>query len=125
MVAITFFLLAIYVTWDAVKSPIIAPVGIILAVFSLAVVPTLAFAKQRIGKEMGSRALVERLQGDVGLLLLVTDHVARCWRVHGSRWWWADPVSALAILPVIFWQGWETLSKAREPADHEDWRSNR
>ena len=41
MVAITFFLLAIYVTWDAVKSPIIAPVGIILAVFSLAVVPTL------------------------------------------------------------------------------------
>ena len=40
-------------------------------------------------------------------------------------WWWADPVSALAILPVIFWQGWETLSKAREPADHEDWRSNR
>ena len=85
MVAITFFLLAIYVTWDAVKSPIIAPVGIILAVFSLAVVPTLAFTKQRIGKEMGSRAPVERLQGDVGLLLLGTDPVARCWRVHGSR----------------------------------------
>ena len=35
-------------------------------------------------------------------------------------WWWADPVGALAMLPVILWQGWETLAEAREPADHED-----
>jgi Co/Zn/Cd efflux system component len=32
-------------------------------------------------------------------------------------WWWADPVGALAMLPVILWQGWETLGEARE---HED-----
>jgi len=35
-------------------------------------------------------------------------------------WWWADPVGALAMLPVILWQGWETLAEAREPAGHED-----
>ena len=35
-------------------------------------------------------------------------------------WWWADPVGALAMLPIILWQGWETLAEAREPADHED-----
>ncbi len=29
-------------------------------------------------------------------------------------WWWADPVGALAMLPVILWQGWETLEDARE-----------
>jgi hypothetical protein len=29
-------------------------------------------------------------------------------------WWWADPVGALAMLPVIVWQGWETLGEARE-----------
>lgn len=29
-------------------------------------------------------------------------------------WWWADPVAALAMLPVIIWQGWETLTEARE-----------
>ena len=64
VVAITFFLLAIYITWEAVKSlisreePLTSPVGIILAVLSLAVMPTLAFAKQGVGKEMGSRALV-------------------------------------------------------------------
>ena len=35
-------------------------------------------------------------------------------------WWWADPVGALAMLPIILWQGWETLAEAREPADQED-----
>jgi hypothetical protein len=28
-------------------------------------------------------------------------------------------VGALAMLPVIIWQGWETLAEAREPASHE------
>lgn len=23
-------------------------------------------------------------------------------------WWWAEPVGALAMPPVILWQGWET-----------------
>jgi divalent metal cation (Fe/Co/Zn/Cd) transporter len=29
-------------------------------------------------------------------------------------WWWADAVGALAMLPVIVWQGWEALKEARE-----------
>ncbi len=32
-------------------------------------------------------------------------------------WWWADPVGALAMLPVILWQGWETLGEAGEEGD--------
>ena len=35
-------------------------------------------------------------------------------------WWWADPVGALAMLPVILWQGRETLGEARERDDDED-----
>jgi hypothetical protein len=31
-------------------------------------------------------------------------------------WWWADPVGALAMLPIILCQGWETLAEARVPA---------
>jgi divalent metal cation (Fe/Co/Zn/Cd) transporter len=48
VVALTFFLLAIYITWEALNSligreePLTSPVGIILAVLSLAVMPTLA-----------------------------------------------------------------------------------
>jgi divalent metal cation (Fe/Co/Zn/Cd) transporter len=32
-------------------------------------------------------------------------------------WTWADPVGALLMLPVVLWQGWETLEDAHE--DHD------
>ena len=35
-------------------------------------------------------------------------------------WWWADPVGALAMLPIMLWQGRETLAEARERADRKD-----
>jgi divalent metal cation (Fe/Co/Zn/Cd) transporter len=126
VVAITFFLLAIYITWEALKSlisreePLTSPVGIILAVLSLAIMPTLALAKQRIGNEMGSRSLVADSKETwvcsyLSLTLLLG---VGAYAVVG--WWWADPVGALAMLPIIIWQGWETLAEAREPADHDD-----
>jgi hypothetical protein len=40
--------------------------------------------------------------------------------VVGRRQVTDDTVGALAMLPVILWQGWETLAEAREPADLED-----
>jgi divalent metal cation (Fe/Co/Zn/Cd) transporter len=126
VVAITFFLLALSITWEAVNSlisreePVTSPVGIILAVLSLAVMPTLAFAKQRVGMEMGSRALIADSKEtwlcsylSLTLLLGVGAYVV-------VGWWWADPVGALAMLPIIVWQGWETLAEAHEPANHED-----
>jgi divalent metal cation (Fe/Co/Zn/Cd) transporter len=131
VVAITFFLLAVYITWEAVKSlssleqPLTSPVGIILAVLSLAVMPTLAFAKQRVGNEMGSRALVADSKETwvCSYLSLTLLPGVGAYAVVG--WQWADPVGALAMLPVILWQGWETLAEAHGPADHEDRRSNR
>jgi divalent metal cation (Fe/Co/Zn/Cd) transporter len=123
VVAITFFLLAIYITWDAVKSligreePLTSPVGVVLAVLSLVVMTALASIKQRVGKEMGSRALVADSKEtwvcsylSLTLLLGVGAYAA-------FGWWWADPVGALAMIPVVLWQGWETLAEAREPAD--------
>jgi divalent metal cation (Fe/Co/Zn/Cd) transporter len=34
-------------------------------------------------------------------------------------WWWPDPVGALLMLPMILWQGWETLAEAREYGEEE------
>jgi divalent metal cation (Fe/Co/Zn/Cd) transporter len=68
---------------------------------------------------MGSRALVADSKEtwvcaylSVALLCAVGLNAA-------FGWWWADPLGALAMLPVILWQGWETLGEARE-GDHED-----
>jgi cation diffusion facilitator family transporter len=120
VVAATFFVLAAYIGFEAVSAlvfreePDSSTVGFVLAIVSLAVMPTLAYAKQRTGRALRSKALeadaIETwvcaylslaLLGGVGLNA-------------AFGWWWADPVGALAMLPVILWQGWETLEEARD-----------
>jgi cation diffusion facilitator family transporter len=122
-VAATFFLLAAYIGFEAISAlingeePESSTVGVVLSVLSLAVMPALAYWKGRTGREMGSRAL----QADaietwvcsylsLALLIGVGAYAA-------FGWAWADPVGALLMLPVILWQGWETLEEAREDTD--------
>jgi divalent metal cation (Fe/Co/Zn/Cd) transporter len=126
VVAATFFLLAAYISVEAItavvgrEEPETSTVGLVLALLSLLIMPALAFSKQRTGREMGSRALLAdgaetwvcsylslALLTGIGLFFLF-------------GWWWADPIAALAMLPVILWQGWETLGEAREREDHEE-----
>ncbi len=120
LVAATFFLLAAYVSYESISAlmkhevPDRSTVGLLLSVLSLIIMPALAYAKQKTGRELGSKAL----QADavetwvcaylsLALLLGVGLYVA-------FGWWWADAVGALAMLPVILWQGWETFEEARE-----------
>jgi cation diffusion facilitator family transporter len=119
-VAATFFLLAAYIAFEAVgalisgEAPERSTVGLVLSLVSLVVMPLLAYWKARTGREMGSRAL----QADaietwvcsyLSLALLVG---VGLYSAYG--WAWADPVAALAMLPVVVWQGWETLAEARD-----------
>jgi cation diffusion facilitator family transporter len=120
IVSATFFVLSAYIAFEAVSAlasndePDTSTVGVLLAIVSLVVMPALAYAKQQTGLALGSRAL----QADavetwvcaylsLALLAGVGLHAA-------FGWWWADPVGALAMLPVILWQGWETLEDARD-----------
>jgi divalent metal cation (Fe/Co/Zn/Cd) transporter len=123
VVAFTFFALAVYITYEGVSAlagherPDSSTVGIVLSIASLGVMPALAYFKQETGKQLGSRAL----QADaietwvcsylsLALLLGVGLYAA-------FSWWWADAVGALLMLPVILWQGWETLRDAREEGE--------
>jgi cation diffusion facilitator family transporter len=122
-VAATFFLLAGYIAFESISAliageePDSSTAGLVLSLVSLAVMPALAYWKGRTGREMGSRAL----QADavetwvcsylsLALLIGVGAYAA-------FGWAWADPVGALLMLPVILWQGWETLEEAREDDD--------
>lgn len=121
-VAATFFLLAAYIGFESIgalwrgEEPQASAVGLFLSVLSLLVMPTLAYWKQRTGRELGSRALeADAIETWVcsylsfALLVGVGLYAA-------FGWSWADPVGALLMLPVILWQGWETLEEARESA---------
>jgi cation diffusion facilitator family transporter len=125
LVAATFFLLAAYITYEAVgalvsrESPDSSTVGLVLSVLSLLIMPVLAYGKQRTGREMGSNALQADAVETWVCSYLSLALLAAVGLNAAFGWWWADSVGALAMLPVILWQGWETLGEAREEGKEE------
>lgn len=122
-VAATFFLLAAYIGLEAASAllsgeePESSTVGVLLSVVSLAVMPALAYWKGRTGREIGSRALQADAVETWVCSYLSLALLAGVGAYAAFGWAWADPVGALLMLPVILWQGWETLEEARADDD--------
>ena len=107
LVGISFLLLAAWVGWEGVtdllgrEPPEESVVGILLASLSLLIMPILARAKRNVAAGLGSRAMeADSRQTDLcaylSALLLVGLGLNALF-----GWWWADPVSALAMVPII------------------------
>jgi cation diffusion facilitator family transporter len=124
MVAATFFFLAAYIAYEAFgallsgEGPEDSTVGLVLSVVSLLVMPALAYGKQRTGREMGSEALKADAVETWVCSYLSLALLAGVGLNAAFGWWWADPVGAVAMLPVILWQGLETLGEAREEGEN-------
>ena len=122
-VGVSFFVLCAYILYESGKKlwlrehPQESPVGLVLACLSLVVMPALAFAKHRTAKKLGSRALAadakETAVCSYLSLTLVLGLGLNAW----IGWWWADPLAALAMLPLIVNEGREAIQKAREDPD--------
>ena len=123
LVAATFFLLSAYIAYEAGgallsgEGPEDSTVGLVLSVVSLLVMPALAYGKQRTGREMGSEALKADAVATWVCSSLSLALLAGLGLNAAFGWWWADSVGAVAMLPVILWQGWETLGEAREESE--------
>jgi divalent metal cation (Fe/Co/Zn/Cd) transporter len=113
LVGISFFLLAAYVCFEAVKSLLAAELpktsipGICLAIASLIVMPLLARAKRRVAANIGSHALrADSRQTDICAYLsaILLGGLALNALLG---WWWADPVAALIMVPIIVREGLE------------------
>lgn len=115
LVGISFFLLAIYVAWEGGKSlfyreqPEASVVGIVLSIISLVVMPLLARAKRGVAARIDSRALLaDSRQTDICAYLSAILLAGLALNAFFG-WWWADPVAALCMLPMIFREGFDAI----------------
>ena len=108
-----FVVLALYITLDAGhalwarEAPERTIVGIVIAALSVIVMPWLARRKRQIAVGLGSRALEsDAKQTDLCtyLSLIVLAGLALNALLG---WWWADPVAALVMVPIIAMEGFE------------------
>ncbi len=115
LVGVSFLVLAFYVTYEAVSSlvhkepPDSSLVGIILAIVALFVMPLLARAKRRTAGYLNSAALsADSRQSSICAYLsaILLGGLALNALFH---WWWADPISALAMVPIIVKEGLEAM----------------
>jgi divalent metal cation (Fe/Co/Zn/Cd) transporter len=108
-----FLLLAVYVTSEALRSllarhaPDRSVVGLAVAALSLVVMPLLARAKRRIAVRLESGALEAETRQTQICAYLSAILLAGLALNAGLGWWWADPVAALAMVPLIAREGWE------------------
>ncbi len=115
VVGVSFLALAAYVAFDALKAlvtrepPEASYVGIAIAALSLVVMPFLARAKRKVAAKINSRALeADSRQTDICAYLsavLLGGLILNA--LFG--WWWADPVAAVVMVPIIGKEGVEAL----------------
>ena len=111
--AVSFFALAAYVTFESVRAltggrdPDPSPVGIGLAAASLLIMPFLSWAQRRTGRALGSNAVVA--DSTQTLLCTYLSAVLLVGLVLNATlgWSWADPVAGLVIAVVAVKEGRE------------------
>lgn len=113
MIAVTFFILAAYVVFESIRDlitssePETSVLGIGVAVVSIIVMPTLAFAKKRLAERMNSPVL--RADAAETFLCSWLSVILLGGLVLNATvgWWWADPVAALGIAALAIREGKE------------------
>lgn len=113
-IAVTFFVLAAYVVFEALRDLFFAngqadqsTVGIVLAALSLAVMPTLAAAKRGTAAELGSPTLRADAKETLLCAWLSAALLAGLALNAALGWWWADSLAALAIAALAVKEGRE------------------
>ena len=113
-VAASYFVLAAYVTVDAVLAlvgghhPDISWIGIGLAAVTAPTMPLLARAKRKVGHALGSSATVSEAEQNQLCAYLSIALLVGLGANAAFGWWWADPLAALVIAAVAVREGRET-----------------
>lgn len=118
-----FLLLALYIGVDATsglwarEAPDRSLVGLAILTVSLIVMPWLARQKRAVAQALSSRALqAEAMQTSLCAYLSAIALVGVGLNAL-IGWWWADPVAALAMTPIILREG---IGGLRGPKERDD-----
>jgi len=115
IVGACFVILAIYVTYDSAislirrEAPGESLVGIVLAAVSLIVMPLLVRAKRKVARGIKSGALLADSKQTELCTYLSAILLGGLLLNALLGWWWADPVAALVMVPIIVKEGIEAL----------------
>lgn len=115
IVGICFVALAVYIGYESItglvhkKVPESSLAGIILAVVALVVMPLLSRAKRRVGNELGSAAMKADAKQATFCTYLSAILLAGLLLNAAFGIWWADPVAALIMVPIIAKEGYDGI----------------
>jgi divalent metal cation (Fe/Co/Zn/Cd) transporter len=119
----SFLALAAYVVIDSGTTlwrrehPERSALGVGVLTLSVIIMPILARAKRRVARALTSRALeADAVQTSLCAYLSVIALAGVALNMM-LGWWWADPVAALAMVPIIAKEGVEGLRGETECAD--------
>ena len=122
IIAWSFLALAAYVSYDSAASlwlrdrPERSALGTGILFLSVVFMPFLARAKRRVARALDSNALAsESRQTSLCAYLSAIALVGVALNTLVG-WWWADPVAALAMVPIIALEGLDGLRRSRSMA---------
>jgi len=121
MIGFTFFLLAAFIVLQSVATllgyfgePQESEWGIFITISSAVLMTVLFVYKTRIAKKLGSRAL--RAEAYESLFCDLQDLIVLVGLGLNSLfgWWWADPVVALVLVPLLIKEGLESFEEKND-----------
>jgi len=113
VIAVAFFLLAIYVSVNAVLTLTRASdvqhstVGIVLTALSVIIMPFLSLTERRTGKELGSATAIADSKQTLICTYLSAAVLIGLLLNTLLGWWWADPIAALVVVVFAVREGIE------------------
>lgn len=117
----SFFGLAAYVVIQSgatllgwIREPEVSLTGIFVVLASAAIMALLYLGKTYLAKKLGSRSLQKEARATLACDL--QDMTVIIGLVFNALfgWWWADPVSALLLVPFLIKEGREALEESEE-----------
>jgi divalent metal cation (Fe/Co/Zn/Cd) transporter len=107
IIGASFLALAVYVIVESAttlwhrEAPEASLVGLVILVLSVLIMPLIARASGRVARALGSRALEADVAQTSLCAYLSIVALAGVGLNALLGWWWADPVAALVMVPII------------------------